>query len=88
MMMDETEPPMDAGAPPEESEPSPYPEIMLPPSVKLEGNSGEAMVNWKRKPDGTVCLTAFEGTPLGKAEEATEDAGPTPYDEIDEMAKA
>lgn len=55
-----------------------YPEFTSPDGLKLEGESGEAMVNWKRKPDGNICITSIDGVPLGSEEAApaeTEDYG-------------
>lgn len=42
-----------------------YPEFAPPEGLALEGDSGEAMVNWKRKPDGNICITTIDGVPLG-----------------------
>lgn len=47
-----------------------YPEFAAPEGLKLEGESGEAMVNWKRKPDGNICITSIDGVPLGSEEAA------------------
>jgi hypothetical protein len=31
----------------------------------LDGESGDALVHWRRKPNGNVCITSMEGVPLG-----------------------
>ena len=36
-----------------------------PADLKLKGKMGTAMVNWKLKPDGKVCITAMDGVSLG-----------------------
>jgi hypothetical protein len=65
-----------------------YPEIRLPDSVELDGEEGEAMVHWRKQDDGTICLTEFEGVPLGKAKSTVKKSTPpseasdeTPTDE-------
>jgi hypothetical protein len=45
-----------------------YPEFQAPAGLQLEGESGEAMVNWKRKADGRICIVALDGVQLGEGE--------------------
>jgi len=61
-----------------------YPEFAPPEDLTLEGDSGEAMVNWKRKPDGQICITMFDGVPLGS--DASETESPSYSDDLKNLA--
>ena len=47
-------------------------EFTPPGGLKLDGESGEAMVNWTMTPEGKLRITAIEGVSLGEYED---DAG-------------
>lgn len=59
-----------------------YPEFKPPSDLDgvLDGPSGEALVKWKRKPSGAVCITSMEGVSLGVGDENEDDLdyGPSP----------
>lgn len=59
--------------------------FMPPEGVKLEGEAGRAMVDWKLSPDGSVHIVAFDGVSLGGEEEA-EVVKETAEDGMDEYA--
>ena len=42
-------------------------EFMPPEGMKLEGESGTAMVDWRMTPRGTVEITGFDGITLGES---------------------
>jgi hypothetical protein len=42
--------------------------------MKLEGESGTAMVDWRMTPNGTVEIVAFDGVTLGGGEVEMEEA--------------
>ncbi len=42
-------------------------EFMPPEGMKLEGESGTAMVDWRMTPNGTVEIVAFDGITLGES---------------------
>ena len=56
-----------------------------PDGVKLEGESGRAMVDWKLSPDGSVHIVAFDGVSLG-GEEESEVVEESAEDGMDEYA--
>lgn len=56
-----------------------YPEFTPPKGVELEGDSGEALVEWQRKPDGTYCFTSLDGAPLGSGEKESESSEESDY---------
>lgn len=57
-------------------------EFTLPEGVALDGDSGEAVIEWERTPDGTIRILAIDGNRVGvEAEEETE----PPEAEIDDM---
>lgn len=39
-------------------------EFTPPESLQLKGESGDARVTWRRKPDGRVCIDTFDGVSL------------------------
>lgn len=41
-------------------------EFTPPKELKLEGESGSAMVDWRMTPNGTVEIVAFDGVTLGE----------------------
>ena len=41
-------------------------EFMPPEGMKLEGESGSAMVDWRMTPNGTIEIVAFDGVTLGE----------------------
>jgi membrane protein implicated in regulation of membrane protease activity len=49
-------------------------EFMPPEGMKLEGESGTAMVDWRMTPNGTVEIVAFDGVTLGSGEVEMEEA--------------
>jgi hypothetical protein len=49
-------------------------EFMPPEGMKLEGESGSAMVEWRMTPSGTVEIVAFDGVTLGGGEMEMEEA--------------
>lgn len=57
-------------------------EFSPPEGLKLDGESGSAMVDWRMTPNGTVEIVAFDGVTLGEngKEDMMEDAseGETP----------
>jgi hypothetical protein len=61
-----------------------YPEFKPPSDLDgvLDGESGEALVKWKRKPSGNVCITSMEGVSLGSSDSDDDeddlDYGPSP----------
>lgn len=40
-----------------------------PDGLELQGNAGKALVAWRRKPDGDICIESFDGVSLGDSEE-------------------
>lgn len=42
-------------------------EFSPPSGLKLDGDSGRAMVTWHRKPDGRVCINTFDGVKLSES---------------------
>lgn len=58
-----------------------YPEFSPPEGMKLEGEAGESMVNWKRKADGSICIVAMDGVSLGDGSEEVE------TEEVEETAE-
>lgn len=44
-------------------------EFMPPEELDLKGRKGTAEVSWMRKPDGTVCITSFNGVSIGGEQE-------------------
>jgi hypothetical protein len=40
-------------------------EFAPPQKLKLEGDSGEAMVQWRRRPNGKVAIVSIDGVSLG-----------------------
>ena len=49
-------------------------EFTPPEGMKLEGESGSAMVDWRMTPNGTVEIVAFDGVTLGGGEMEMEEA--------------
>lgn len=41
-----------------------YPEFQPPKGWESDEQEGEALVKWKRKPSGTICIVEFDGNPL------------------------
>ena len=66
-----------------EASQSTYPEFTPPEGLSLDGDSGEAVVTWKRKPNGNVCITSMDGVAIagGKADDTDYGAA------LDEMAE-
>lgn len=59
-------------------------EFTPPEGLKLEGESGTAMIDWRMTPRGTVEIVAFDGVTLGEGGEVEmEEEGPEM--EMDEM---
>jgi len=63
-------------------------EFMPPEGMKLEGESGSAMVDWRMTPNGTVEIVAFDGVTLGESgkQDMEEDAAENKMDNIKEEA--
>lgn len=47
-----------------------------PEGLELKGDSGEAMVKWRKNPEGKVCITSFNGVSLDEKETPEEDMAP------------
>ena len=61
-------------------------EFTPPSDLKLDGESGEAMINWTMTPEGKLRITAIEGVSLGEYEDdAGEDVTAGMVRGIDEM---
>lgn len=58
--------------PPNEQTESEEIEFTPPADAELKGDKGTASINWRRKSDGTVCITAINGVSLG-ADNASEE---------------
>ncbi len=69
------------------------PEFTPPASWKPEegATEGEAMVKWRLKDDGKICITEFEGESLGGGEveevEEQEDSYPSVESQMSEVMK-
>jgi hypothetical protein len=63
-------------------------EFMPPEGMKLEGESGSAMVDWRMTPNGTVEIVAFDGVTLGESgkQDMEEDAAENEMDNMEEEA--
>ena len=63
-------------------------EFMPPEGMKLEGESGSAMVDWRMTPNGTVEIVAFDGVTLGEAgkQDMEEDAAEMEMEGMEEEA--
>lgn len=63
-------------------------EFMPPEGMKLEGESGSAMVDWRMTPNGTVEIVAFDGVTLNGGEVEMEEAesAETEMDDMEEEA--
>ena len=63
-------------------------EFMPPEGMKLEGESGSAMVDWRMTPNGTVEIVAFDGVTLGETgkQDMEEDAAENEMDDMEEEA--
>lgn len=51
-------------------------EFTPPDSLSLKGESGDARVTWRRKPNGTVCIETFDGVALNPDSKNPEDSEP------------
>ena len=60
-----------------------YPEFQPPEGWQGEGEEGEALVKWRRKPDGNICITEFDGVALATGDETSYQ---TADEELDEMS--
>jgi hypothetical protein len=63
-------------------------EFMPPEGMKLEGESGSAMVDWRMTPNGTIEIVAFDGVTLGEkgSVDMAEDAAENEMDDMEEEA--
>jgi len=63
-------------------------EFMPPKGMKLDGESGSAMVDWRMTPNGTVEIVAFDGVTLGESgkQDMEEDAAENEMDGMEEEA--
>jgi hypothetical protein len=63
-------------------------EFQPPQELKLDGESGSAMVDWRMTPSGTVEIVAFDGVTLGEKGQVdmTEDAAEMEMDDMEEEA--
>lgn len=63
-------------------------EFMPPEGMKLEGESGSAMVDWRMTPNGTVEIVAFDGVTLGEkgSVDMAEDAAEMEMEGMEEEA--
>lgn len=61
-------------------------EFTPPDDLRLDGESGEAMINWTMTPEGRLRITAIEGVSLGGSEiEEEDDVKETMARGIDDM---
>ena len=63
-------------------------EFQPPQELKLDGESGSAMVEWRMTPKGTVEIVAFDGVTLGEKGQVdmAEDAAENEMDDMEEEA--
>lgn len=63
-------------------------EFTPPKELKLEGDSGTAMVDWRITPRGTVEIIGFDGITLGESgrQDVEEDAAENEMDGMEEEA--
>jgi membrane protein implicated in regulation of membrane protease activity len=59
-------------------------EFTPPKELRLEGESGTAMVDWRMTPNGTVEIVAFDGVTLGGGEVEMEEVAGAEM-EMDDM---
>lgn len=48
-------------------------EFTPPADAELKGDKGTASVNWRRKDDGRICITAINGVSLGGSDNESEE---------------
>jgi len=63
-------------------------EFTPPKELRLEGDSGTAMVDWRMTPRGTVEIVAFDGVTLSESgkQDMEEDAAENEMDNMEEEA--
>lgn len=63
-------------------------EFQPPQELKLDGESGSAMVDWRITPSGTVEIVAFDGVTLGEKVpvDQSEDYAEMEMDDMEEEA--
>jgi len=63
-------------------------EFQPPKELKLDGESGSAMVDWRITPSGTVEIVAFDGVTLGEKGpvDMAEDSAEMEMDDMEEEA--
>lgn len=47
--------------------------IMPPSALKLEGDSGESLIRWKKMPNGELSIIAVDGVRYGNGKEMVEE---------------
>lgn len=60
-------------------------EFTPPAGLKLDGDSGTAMVDWRMTPQGTLEILSFDGVSLGQPPESEDDGEMEVSVKIDDM---
>lgn len=60
-------------------------EFTPPAGLKLDGDSGTAMVDWRMTPQGMIEILSFDGTSLGQPPESEDEGEMEVSVKIDEM---